>query len=92
MHLFVGKCQLHNVRIMYFLLIEVSVTKKFDPSHEKTNVMISALCINPDQPAQSTQANPGRHILSLGDRVMIPETENLQEAKRVYLGKPARHA
>ena len=27
-----------------------------------------------------------------GDRVMIPETENPQEAKSVYLGKPARHA
>ena len=41
-------------------------------------------------PAQSAQANPGRHIPSQGhrdrDRVMTPETENPQEAKSVCPG------
>ena len=48
-----------------------------------------------DQFAQSAQTDPGRHIPSQGGymfRVMIPETENLQEAKGVYPGKSARHA
>ena len=50
-------------------------------SHEKTNIMDSALCIDPDQPAQSTQDNPGRHIPLRGRlryRVLILETENPQ--------------
>ena len=29
-----------------------------EPLHEKTNIMESALSIDPDQPAQSAQANP----------------------------------
>ena len=35
---------------------------------------------------QPAQANPGRHIPSQGDRVMIPETENPQEEKIVCPG------
>ena len=45
-----------------------------------------------EQSAQSAQIDPGQHIPSQGDKIMIPETENLQEAKSVYPGKPARHA
>ena len=37
---------------------------RYEPSHEKTNIMVSAQCFDPDQPAQSTQDNPGRHIPS----------------------------
>ena len=44
----------------------------------------SAKCIDPDQPAQSTQSNPGRHIpfqMDRGiDRVKIHETESSEEA------------
>ena len=39
--------------------------------------MASALCIDPDQPAQSGQTDLDRHIPSQGDRVMIPETESI---------------
>ena len=38
-------------------------------SREKTNIMASAQCIDPDQPAQSAQADPGRHIPSQGIEV-----------------------
>ena len=34
----------------------------------KNIIMDSALCIDPDQPALSAQANPGRHIPSQGYR------------------------
>ena len=44
-------------------------------STRKTNTMDSALCIDPYQPAQSAQSNPGRHILPQGDRELIAETE-----------------
>ena len=39
----------------------------YEPFHEKTNIIDSALCIDPDQPAQSAQAGPGWHIPSQGD-------------------------
>ena len=56
-----------------------------EPSHEKTNSVTSALGIDPDQPVQSAQVNPDRHIPYQGDRgVMSPETENQQEANSVY--------
>ena len=51
----------------------------YEPSSEKTNIMASAQCIDPDQPAQSAQTDPSRHNPSQGGkryRVMIPETEN----------------
>ena len=47
--------------------------------------------MDPYHPAQSAQTDPGRYIPSHVDRVTNPETENPQEAKRVYPGKPARH-
>ena len=34
---------------------------------EKTNIMDSVYCINPDQPVQSSLANPDQHIPSQGD-------------------------
>ena len=66
----------------------------YEPFHEKTNIMDSALCIEPGQPAQSVQANLGQHIVSQVKRyrVMIPETEKPQEAKSVYPGRPVWHA
>ena len=51
--------------------------------------MDSSKCIDPDQHAQSAQDNPGRHIPFPGDigiRVMIPETENPEEARIVCPG------
>ena len=41
--------------------------KVYESFHEKTNILDSASCVDPDQPAQ---ANPGRHIPSQGDRVI----------------------
>ena len=43
--------------------------------------MDSTQCIDPDQSAQFTQAHPDRHIPYHGDRLMISEIENPQEAK-----------
>ena len=43
---------------------------KMGRSTRKTNVMDSALFIEPDQPAQSAQAYPGRMIPSQGDRAI----------------------
>ena len=39
-----------------------------ETSREETNMMDSALCIDRGQPAQSAQANPGRHIPSQWER------------------------
>ena len=53
------------------------------------------ICVmyRPDQPALSAQTDPADTFRLRGvDRVVIPETENPQEAKSVYPGKPARHA
>ena len=44
------------------VLIYSKTVHVYEPFHEKTNIMDSALCIDPDQPAQFAQANPGRHI------------------------------
>ena len=46
----------------------ITALSTYEPSREKTNSMASAKCIDPDQPAQSAQANPGRHISSEMDR------------------------
>ena len=71
--------------LMVFLRFTHAITYKstkpgcvYEPSRKKTNIMASALCIDPDQPSQSEQTNPGRHI-----PFQIPETENPQEAKSV---------
>ena len=42
--------------------------RQYEPSREKTNIMASAKCIDPDQPEQSAQTDPGRYIPSQGDR------------------------
>ena len=44
----------------------------------------------PDQPALSAQTDPADTFRLRGgiDRVVIPETENPQEAKSVYPGTP----
>ena len=54
--------------------------------------MASAYCIDPYQPAPSAQTDPVRHIPFQEERAMITETENPQEAKSVYPGKPVPHA
>ena len=35
----------------------------YEPFHEKTNIVDSALSIDPDQPKHAVQSNPGRHFL-----------------------------
>ena len=44
------------------------VCRLFEPSRDETNIMASALCIDPDQPAQSALTDQGRHIPSHEDR------------------------
>ena len=42
--------------------------KIYEPFHEKTKIMASAYCIDPDQPVQSGQTDSGQHIPLQGDR------------------------
>ena len=46
----------------------LNVNIKIELSCEKNSVMVSAYCIDPDQPAQSAHANPALHIPSQVDR------------------------
>ena len=46
----------------------LNVNIKIELSCEKNSVMVSAYCIDPDQPAQSAQANTALHIPSQVDR------------------------
>ena len=55
------------------------------------------ICVmyRPDQPALSAQTDPADTFRLRGGymyRVVIPETENPQEAKSVYPGTPVWHA
>ena len=53
------------------------------------------ICVmyRPDQPALSAQTDPADTFRLRGMyRVVIPETENPQGAKRVYPGRPVWHA
>ena len=53
------------------------------------------ICVmyRPDQPALSAQTDPADTFSLRGiERVLIPKTDNPQEAKRVYPGRPVWHA
>ena len=65
--------------------MEKKIHTIYEPFHEKTNIMASAVYLDPDQYTQSAQANPGRYTpsLGLGYIVMITEMDIPQEAKSV---------
>ena len=68
---FVWKCRslMHDWNIPYIAHLGFKAISSKHMSLSTTKyIMVSAQCIDPDQPAQSTQANPGQHISSQGDR------------------------